>query len=428
MHAAQRRKDLQLSAFLSPFLPLSLFLEARYHPPMRLTLVLLLVLSACSGPAPTPPAPPPPSLEMMVKHLASDDLAGRMTGSDGERKAADYIQASWPKSITPILPDGFRQTFEFKMHGSEKATGTNVAGCIQGTDRPYDLVVIGAHYDHLGKGHPGADDNASGTAVLVDLAHRFAKKPAKRTVVFAHFSGEELGIIGSKAFVAALPPKYSTVAMLNMDMVGRVRDGKLIVLGSDTSAEWPELLTSANSGLALTFAKGGIGPSDHTAFYMKEIPVLHFFSGAHLDYHKGTDTAEKLNYDGMAKVADLVEGVARRVADGDRRLTFKKSDADFVPKEGDTPKPGARPTLGAMPDYADQDVMKIGDVIPGGPAEKAGLKAGDIIVEFDGRAVKGLQDYTEILFARKPGDEVTLKIRRGTETLTVKAVLGARQQ
>jgi hypothetical protein len=386
---------------------------------MKRLLFLAILLAGCAR----------ATMGESVRFLAGEELAGRMTGSEGEAKAAEYILGAWPSggAFGPLLADGYRQTFTFRREGRD-VTGTNLAGRVKGTEREWDLVVIGAHYDHLGKGHPGADDNASGTAVLIELAHRFAARPAKRTVVFAAFSGEELGILGSKHFVARLPTTYSTVAMLNMDMVGRLRENKLTVLGTDTSDAWPAILNDAGGGLVLGMGKGGIGPSDHTAFYLKDIPVLHFFTGSHLDYHNAGDTADKVNLEGMEKVADLVEAVARAVANRADRLPFHKSDADFVPKASEPPPAGAPPYLGAMPEYGDPSIMVVEAAVPGSPADKAGIKAKDQFLELDGRKIESLQDYSDRLRAHRAGDEITLKILRDGKELTVKVTLGARKR
>ncbi len=392
-------------------------------------LLILLLLAGCTQPAPLSPSRP--SMRELVELLAGDRCEGRMTGEPGEALAADLIEGAWPRGLEPFLPDGARQPFEFK-HANTAIKGTNVIGCVKGTDRPYDIVIIGAHYDHLGKDqkgiHHGADDNASGTAVLIELAHRFAAKPCSRTIVIAHFSGEELGILGSKAFAGRVPGTYSMVAMLNMDMVGRMKENKLVVLGADTSPSWESILKDANTGgLALGLGKGGTGPSDHTSFYLKNVPVLHFFTGAHADYHKPSDTAEKLNYDGMAQVADLVEAVARRVADSRERLAFQKSTADVAPKEGTPPPSNARPSLGLMFDYSDMSVIRIDGVTSEGPGEKAGVKVGDQIVKLNGRELNGLQEYSDRFFALKPGDVIELTLLRDGKTVTVKATVGAKQ-
>ena len=397
---------------------------------MKRLIFLSILFAGCARASSTTCPPASARLLESVQFLSSEALAGRMTGSAGEAKAAAYILGAWPKggSFGPLLADGYAQGFTFKREGREVAA-LNLVSRVKGTEREWDIVVIGAHYDHLGAGHPGADDNASGTAVLIELAHRFAMNPARRTVVFAAFSGEELGILGSKHFVANLPATYSTVAMLNMDMVGRLRENKLTVLGTDTSEAWPAILKQANpGGLALGMGKGGIGPSDHTSFYLRDIPVLHFFTGSHLDYHKSGDTADKVNAEGMAKVADLVEAVARRVADMADRLPFRKSDADFVPKETGPPPPGAPPYLGAMPEYGDPSIMVVEATIPGSPAEKAGIKAKDQFIELDGTKVESLQDYSDRLRAHRAGDEITLKIVREGKEIVLKVTLGARKR
>ncbi|HEV3026871.1 MAG TPA: M20/M25/M40 family metallo-hydrolase, partial [Planctomycetota bacterium] len=236
-------------------------------------------------------------LETDVRTLSGVAYGGRETGTDGEAKAARHIVEQLRKAgLEPVL-----QAFE--GHGT---SGHNVAAVIHGSTD--EALIIGAHYDHLGtdgkKVYCGADDNASGTAVVMEMGRRFAKKPAKRTIVLIAFSGEEMGVLGSRYYVNHPLVAETPVAMINLDMVGRLRES-LIVFGADTGDKFKEYL--ADSPIRIAYNKDAIGPSDHTSFVLKGIPSVHLFTGAHADYHKPGDTADKLNYEGLGRVADLVE-------------------------------------------------------------------------------------------------------------------------
>jgi hypothetical protein len=303
--------------------------------------------------------------------------------------------------------------------------------------------VIGAHFDHLGRStagsldpeardviRNGADDNASGTAAVLELARRFAARPARRSIVVANFSGEELGLLGSQWFVEHSPvPLDSTVAMLNFDMVGRLRNDRLIVYGTGTARELPALLDSANvePKLKLDRMADGFGPSDHSSFYAKGIPVLHFFTDLHEDYHRATDDVWKIDALGEARVVALAERVARAIADRPSRLTPVRIAAApaMSPR-----REGSNVYLGTIPDMATGDVrgLKLTGVRAGSPADKGGLMAGDVIVEFGGREVKDLYGYSDALYAHEPGDVVEVVYLRGGERRTTTVTLGTRGQ
>ncbi len=371
---------------------------------MRRLILLLAALAGCAAPA---------TSRDRVAYLTSDELAGRKVGSEGERKAAEYVAVQ----LRRLGVDAHIQPFE---------QGVSVVGTIPGSIR--EAVVIGAHIDHLGKSdegiYRGADDNASGVAALLLVAAKFAQRPALRTIQVVGFGGEEAGILGSRHFVKQ--QVMPLVAMLNMDMVGRMVDRKLIVMGYNTSPVWEPALRELNTaGLDLSLGKGGVGPSDHTSFYQAGVPVLHFFTGAHRDYHKPSDTADKLNYEGIDLVADLVESVARRVADMPERPAYVKVSEQLDPASA--PK-GAPPYFGAMPDYAHQDRMQVAELAPGSPADRCGLKAGDVIVALDGKNVGDLEDYSAKLMSHRPGDEIVLSVRRGDALLEIRAVLAAKRR
>ena len=324
-------------------------------------------------------------------------------------------------------------------------TTANVIGMIEGSDPDLknERLVIGAHLDHLGLGgsgslakssepqiHHGADDNASGTAGVMELAQYFGKNGAvkpKRSIIFMCFSGEELGLYGSDWYVKhPILPLENTVAMLNMDMIGRLRDNKLIVIGSGTAKEWDRILTETNAIAKFTMAKSedGFGASDQQSFYTKNVPVLFFFTGSHADYHTPTDTSDKIDSVGESRVVQLVAMCAERIADSPTKPTFQ---AIKVPSPGGNP--GFRVYFGSIPDYAAQvEGVQLNGVREGSPADKGGLKAGDIIVKFGEKVVKSVYDYTYALQDYKPGDVVKVVIKRGSETLTLTVTLAARRE
>jgi Zn-dependent M28 family amino/carboxypeptidase len=351
----------------------------------------------------------------------------------------------------------------------------NVVGVIEGSDPVLknESIVIGAHYDHLGRGgegslaprsgeiHHGADDNASGTAGVLELARIFsAQKPKlKRTLVFIAFSGEEEGLLGSNYYVNhPLVPLAKTVAMINMDMIGRMKDGKLVIGGVGTAKEWRQLINQANTAQTMTVAanaggpapkgvpivvsangrpimsvdpKGGFdlalnedgyGPSDHSSFYSKQVPVLFFWTGTHNDYHKPSDTFDKINYNDEARILSMVARIVRDIDSADQRLTYTTAKSD-PPRGG-----GFRVYLGTIPNYADSsDGLLIDGVRDDSPAAKAGLKAGDRIVKIGSREVKNVYDYTYALGEMKAGQEYVIEVVRGSEKLTLKIVPEARK-
>lgn len=321
----------------------------------------------------------------------------------------------------------------------------NVIALLPGSDATlkHEAIVIGAHYDHLGYGyfgtrdastegqiHHGADDNASGTAVLLQVAQHLAKtepKPA-RTIVFAAFSGEELGLLGSRHYVNFPTVRLSaTKAMLNMDMVGRLRDDRLTVFGTRSAQELSAIVLAEARlrGLQIT-ESDGVGRSDHMSFYNKKIPALHFFTGSHTDYHRPSDTAEKINVDGMARVASLVATVAERVANGRAPYNFVSLPARPPANEADT-SGGYGVYLGSIPDFSETGSgVKLAGVTAGSPAELAGLREGDVIVEFAGSKVTDVEGLAQLLGSKKPGDDVGIVVQRDGAAITLRVTLRAR--
>jgi hypothetical protein len=324
----------------------------------------------------------------------------------------------------------------------------NVVALIPGTDRKLrgQVVVLGAHYDHLGRSpffstdpkagdaiRNGADDNASGTAAVIELARLLSARPPKRSVIVAAFSGEELGLLGSQWLVEHPPvPMDSVAAMLNFDMVGRLANDRLIVYGVATAEELPALVDSVNAAGPRLSVKGigdGFGPSDQSSFYGKDVPVLHFFTDQHPDYHAATDDVERINAAGEARVVDLALGVARAIADRPGRLTFRRAPVTARAMSGD-PAAGPQVYLGSVPDMASDEVrgLRLSGVSAGSPGDRAGLKAGDVVVELDGKPVTDLESYAAALYARKPGDTIQIVVVRpgAPERVTVTVTLGRR--
>jgi Zn-dependent M28 family amino/carboxypeptidase len=318
----------------------------------------------------------------------------------------------------------------------------NVLAYLPGKTDEY--VILGAHYDHLGYGnydslapsqigqiHPGADDNASGTAGLLELARLLApmKGQLPRGILFASFAGEELGLLGSAEWVKEPTlPIDKAVAMLNMDMIGRIHDGKVYVGGVGTGSTFSELLqqASANSAFKMEYSQGGYSASDHTSFVAKQIPVLFFFSGLHSDYHKPSDTWEKIDADAAARLLDVISKVAVQLASAEDRPQFKVVVEDKTATGGGGG--GYGPYFGSIPDFGQvENGVRFSDVRPNSPAAKAGLKGGDILVQFGEKAIKNLYDFTDALRRSKVGDVVHVTVIRDGKPITVPVKLEQRK-
>jgi Zn-dependent M28 family amino/carboxypeptidase len=359
----------------------------------------------------------------------------------------------------------------------KEVTAYNLIGVLEGSDPllKNETIVIGAHFDHLGRGgegslaansteiHHGADDNASGTAGMLELARLFStqRPKPKRTIVFMGFSGEEEGLLGSNYYVNhPLRPLENTVAMINMDMIGRMKDRKLIIGGVGTAKEWREIINAQNpsgnraptlsmtatpltpgttvaapantpatqadskKGLDVTYQEDGYGPSDHSSFYSKQVPVLFFWTGTHNDYHKPSDTADKINYPDEVRVLTLVVQIVRDMDKAEKRLTYTVAKSDS--QQGRST--GFRVYLGTIPNYSDSnDGLLIDGVRDDSPAAKAGLKAGDKIIKIGTRDIKNVYDYTYALGEMKAGEEYVVEVMRAGEKLTLKIKPEARK-
>ncbi|MFO1022427.1 MAG: M20/M25/M40 family metallo-hydrolase [Planctomycetales bacterium] len=312
----------------------------------------------------------------------------------------------------------------------------NIIASLDGTSD--ETVVIGAHYDHVGRGgqnslapgskeiHNGADDNASGSAGLLELARELGahKGKLKRRILFIAFTAEENGLIGSAHYVAhPVIPLDKTVAMLNLDMVGRMTDNKLSVFGTKTSPIWEPALTKlcTKYDFKLNSIPAGTGPSDQTSFYLKKIPVLHFFTGTHSDYHRPSDDWEKINVPAMRRVVSMIAEIAVDVANADKPPEFTQVAAPVAKA-----KEGSRPYFGSIPDFSsDQPGYSIGGAAPGSPAEKGGLKAGDRIIKLGDNKIENLEDFDVALRKFKPGETINVTVKRKDDEVLLKVTVEA---
>ena len=372
-----------------------------------------------------------------VTYLAHDSLEGREVGTQGEVIAAAYIAKRMKEiGLTPKGDDSsYFQVFTRKMKAHPhdtigeggKIEGRNVLGFIDNKSK--NTLVIGAHYDHLGYGeegsladsagqiHNGADDNASGVAAMLGLANKFKNVKLKSNVLFIAFTGEEKGLWGSNYFV-----KNSTLSnsemnfMINMDMVGRLdSNNRLAIYGIGTSPVFKPILDSCNTfGFKSKFDSSGVGPSDHTSFYLADVPVLHFFTGQHKDYHKPTDDTEFINFEGIVKVADYIEDVVLALNQYDT-IPFTKT------KEKSNKARAFKVTLGVIPDYLyDGMGMRIDGIKEERPAQIAGIEKGDIVVKMGEFEVKNMTDYMNCLSKFEKGTTEIVQVKRGENLLNKK--------
>ena len=322
------------------------------------------------------------------------------------------------------------------------ATSTNIVGGVEGTDPELkdEYIVVGAHYDHLGWGgdgamikdtvaiHNGADDNASGIAGLIELAEWFAANPQPRSLIFVAFGAEELGLLGSATFADKPPvPRDQITAMVNMDMIGRMEDNEFIAGGAGTSSIWKDLVSEKASefGLKPKFDNSGFGSSDHQSFYVKDIPVLFFFTGTHTDYHRPSDDWIWINAEGEVLIAKVIRDVLVDLGRRDER-------PDFVEVQQEQPggRRGFAVSLGTIPDYAATDIegMRISGARKGSPAHKAGMKGGDILVKLGDNEIKSIYDYMYALQEAKAGEPTEAVLLRGGQRITLEVIPARRRE
>ncbi|SFO25862.1 PDZ domain-containing protein [Algoriphagus ornithinivorans] len=376
------------------------------------------------------------NLKKDVSFLAADQLEGRAIGTDGEEQAAQYLADRFKQlGVEPKGISGFFQEFTVSKPSNpheeavigtdgEGITGRNVVGFIN--NKAEKTIVIGAHFDHLGFGgvgslhrgdsaiHNGADDNASGTAALLALAEILKHQKHQSNFLFIAFSGEENGLWGSNYFVKNPTIDLETVNfMINMDMVGRLNEEKTLAInGVGTSPSFVSALDMVNAdSLKLVTSESGVGPSDHTSFYLQDLPVLHFFTGQHEDYHKPSDDSEKINYEGLLKVVRYIERLVGKL-DEESKLAFTKTKDS----SGDSPR--FTVSLGVVPDYLfDGEGMRIDGVSEDKPAQAAGLQKGDVIVQLGDSTIVDMMSYMRALSAFQKGDEAKVWYEREGQKL-----------
>lgn len=379
-----------------------------------------------------------------IKFLASPELKGRGLGTPELEKATTYIEERFKEAGLHPPGENYRQTFTHVFDDKGKMTLTNVVGYIPGNDPELknDVVVLSAHYDHLGLGwpdvhqgdegkiHPGADDNASGVAILLELARTMGKtvKP-KRTIVFLACTGEEAGLIGSRYFVKHFKDyfKGEIFADLNIDTDGSLFDKKLMVLNANTAKEWKYIFmgTDYTTGVRSEVISQDLDASDQVAFIEKQIPAVQLFTGATPNYHRPTDTPEKIDGKGLVKVASVSKEVITYLADREDPMPFTGTGAEAHREK--QKRGGRKVSTGSVPDFAyGGKGVKIGSLIPGSAGEKAGLKVNDIIIAVDGQKVENLKDYSILLKKYAPGDKVAFKVIRNGKEKIIRMKLGAR--
>ena len=392
-----------------------------------------------------PTLQPSESIALALSRAAAERIVAAAQGrSLAARQAAIDVSGQPGSEVLAGVRARARVQIERRM-----GRVANVVGVLPGSDPLLgrEAVVVGAHYDHLGHGefgslapdrrgevHPGADDNASGAAGLLALARAFGSSvPAPpRSLVLVAFTGEEAGLVGSNEYVRDPAwPLADTIAMVNLDMIGRLRDERLTVFGADTSPAFESLVNHAAQGLGLTpsFQEGALGPSDQMSFYRKSIPVLFFFTGTHPQYHTPDDRAVLVNAPGEAQVLRLVyRTVAALLAVAERPALLAHAEPPHAPGPAQA-GPGYGPYLGTIPEFGGPPVrgVRIQGVRTGSPAEAAGLRAGDVIVEFDGTTVANLEDFAALLFAARPGQRVEIEAMRDGARVRTTATLGQRR-
>lgn len=387
-------------------------------------------------------------MRQTVEYLASQELGGRYPGTAGDTLASEFIAGKLRSlKLKPIVKGKKEKAFfhDFTYGKTEERTTHNIIAVLPGKDKQlkHEYIVVGSHYDHLGMGgqgsgsrrpdtlgvHPGADDNASGDAVVLQLAKYFKKARSPRSIIFAFFGAEEQGLVGSKQFIEwmkqddalrkNLPDNIKgVVAMVNLDMVGRMRDNAMSVSGTGTSSGFKAMAEQAaeQTNLNISCTPDGYGPSDHASFVAAEIPVLFLTTGGHMEYHTPDDVPSTLNYDGMQQTLDFSKALITQLAS-------MPTTPDYinVPSSNTMKHARFKVTLGLMPDVMGQSRipgLRADIVVAGKPAHNAGIRSGDIIQEIDGKPVKDMNEYMERLSELTPDTTIPVKVLRGEEILT----------
>lgn len=392
-------------------------------------------------------------MRQTVEYLASQELGGRYPGTAGDTLASEYIVGQLRSlKLKPVVKGKKKKGYYHNFtYGKEvERTTHNIIAVLPGKDKQHknEYIVVGSHYDHLGLGgqgsgsrrpdtlgvHPGADDNASGDAVVLELAKYFKKVRQPRSIIFAFFGAEEQGLVGSKQFLEwmkqaddrriNLPAdKKGIVAMVNLDMVGRMRDNAMSVSGTGTSSEFKAMAEKAaeQTNLNISCTPDGYGPSDHASFVAADIPVLFLTTGGHMEYHTPDDVPSTLNYDGMQQTLDFSKALITRLAS-----MPTTPDYISVPSSNTMKHAKFKVTLGLMPDVMGVSRipgLRADIVVAGKPAHTAGIRSGDIIQEIDGKPVKNMDDYMQRLSELEPDTTIPVKVLRNEEILTFQVYL-----
>ena len=386
-------------------------------------------------------------MRQAVEYLASQELGGRFPATAGDTLASEYIAGQLRRlKLKPIVKEKKNKGFyhDFTYGKTEKRTTHNIMAVLPGKDKRLknEYIVVSSHYDHLGMGgkdsgsrrpdtlgvHPGADDNASGDAVVLQLARHFKKVGSPRSIIFAFFGAEEQGLVGSKLFLEWMKQedakrinlphdRKGIVAVVNLDMVGRMRDNAMSVSGTGTSSSFKETVEqiAGLSNLHVTCIPDGYGPSDHASFVTVDIPVLFLTTGGHMEYHTPADVPSTLNYEGMQQTLDFSKELIARLA-----AMPEAPDYINVPASNKMSHAKFKVTLGLMPDVMGASTipgLRADIVVAGKPAHNAGIRSGDVIQEIDGKPVKDINEYMERLAELKPGTTIPVKVLRDEETI-----------
>ena len=387
-------------------------------------------------------------MRQTVEYLASQELGGRYPGTAGDTLASEFIAGKLRSlKLKPVVKGKKKKAFYHDFtYGKEKQITThNIIAVVPGKDKQLrnEYIVVGSHYDHLGMGgqgsgsrrpdtlgvHPGADDNASGDAVVLELARHFKKAGSPRSIIFMFFGAEEQGLVGSKKFLEWMKQEDNQrknlpnnikgiVAMVNLDMVGRMRDHALSVSGTGTSSGFKAMAeqVAEQKNLHVTCVPDGYGPSDQASFVAADIPVLFLTTGGHMEYHTPADVPSTLNYDGMQETLEFTQELVTRLAS-------MPETPDFINVPGSNTMKHAKfkVTLGLMPDVmgaSSKPGLRADIVVAGKPAHNAGIRSGDIIQEIDGKPVKDIEEYMQRLSELQAGTTIPVKVLRGEEIIT----------